>query len=140
MAFVRVHTPAQPDRFVRVPTDLLEALLHLRLSGLQYRIFLWAIRHTYGWNRSRTRFTWYRMAKDLNSNRGSVFRAGTQLLKAGVLDIADGYLGVSVAITKEQLWRSRTSVAIQQHLPVPSSNENDAGRQRFSGRPKTDVN
>ena len=74
-----------PDRFVRLPTELLGALLHARLSGTQWRILLWVIRHTYGWNRSTTAFSWYQIAKELSLDRGGVFRAGKRLLEGAML-------------------------------------------------------
>jgi hypothetical protein len=34
-------------RFVRVPTELLEALLRAGLAGGQLRVILWVVRNTY---------------------------------------------------------------------------------------------
>ena len=39
-------TSSQPDRFVRLSTELLEAVLSFRLTGVQLRIILWVIRNT----------------------------------------------------------------------------------------------
>lgn len=78
------------ERFVRLPTQLLEALLPLKLTGVQLRMLLWVIRKSYGWNRISAPFTWYRMARELLSDRGGVCRAGHALLNARVLLIEDG--------------------------------------------------
>jgi len=85
---------SDPDRFVRLPTDLLEALMRVRLNGTQWRIVLWVIRRTYGWNRNMASFSWYRIAKDLSAERGGVVRAGNRLLAAGLLCAQDGQLGI----------------------------------------------
>lgn len=73
------------DRFIRLPTELLEALLRVPLNGTQWRIVGWVVRHTYGWNRDVVRFSWYRIARDLSIDRGGVVRAGTRLMRSGIL-------------------------------------------------------
>ncbi len=82
------------DRFVRLPTELLESLLQVRLSGLQWRILFWVVRQTYGWNRNTAPFSWYRIATDLGINRGGVVRAGNRLLRCGILDLEAGHIGI----------------------------------------------
>lgn len=80
------------DRFVRFPTPLFESLLRARLSGGQWRVLLWVIRHTHGWNRRFTPFTWYQMAKDIALDRAATYRAGKALLRAGLLVVANHQL------------------------------------------------
>jgi len=82
------------DRFVRVPTELLEALLETPLNGTQWRILFWIIRHTLGWNRSMTSFSWYRIARELALDRGGVVRAGTRLIQSGILAVVGDQVGV----------------------------------------------
>src|SRR5690242_4685465 len=84
----------QPDRFVRFPTELLETMLYSKLTGVEARILLWVIRNTYGWNRSTTPFSWYRIANDLSLDRGGVVRAGNILLRARALYANQGRLGI----------------------------------------------
>jgi phage replication O-like protein O len=81
------------ERFVRLPTALLEAILACKLTGVQTRILLWVIRQTYGWNRRTTLFSWYQVAKDLSLDRGGVVRSGRTLMQANVLCAKDGRLG-----------------------------------------------
>jgi len=78
------------DRFVRVPTVLLEALLRVPLTGTQWAILCWVIRQTLGWNRDTTPFSWYRIASDLAVDRGGVARVGHRLLCSGIL-YSDGH-------------------------------------------------
>src|SRR5882672_6073138 len=93
---------AQTERFVRLPTALLEALVRVRLSGSQWRIVLWVIRQTLGWNRSTTAFSWYRIARDLALDRGGLLRAGRMLLRSGILYSGGGQLGIQEDST---LWQ-----------------------------------
>jgi phage replication O-like protein O len=80
--------------FLRIPNVLFEALLRARLSGAQWRIVLWVIRQTLGWNRNRTPFSWYRIACDLDMDRGGVVRAGHRLLQCGILHSDPGQIGI----------------------------------------------
>jgi phage replication O-like protein O len=82
------------DGFLRIPNALLEALLRVRLTETSWRILLWVIRQTYGWNRKEAPYSWYRIARDLSMDRGGVARSGNKLLGAKVLSIRDGRLAV----------------------------------------------
>ena len=133
----------QPNRFVRLSTDLLESLLRARLTGAQWRVLLWVIRYTDGWNRDWTSFTWYRMAKELDLNRAVTYRAGQALLKANILVSEEGRLAVQRAgdlwdaevvsdraDAPRQLWIPEISVAQEQRPALPGNNASVAGRQR----------
>ncbi|PWU05837.1 MAG: hypothetical protein C5B51_13645 [Terriglobia bacterium] len=85
---------AKNDRFIRLPTPLLEALLRTPLNGVQSRIVLWVIRQTLGWNRDLAPFSWYRIATDLGLDRGGVARAGARLLRSGMLTAQGRQLGI----------------------------------------------
>ncbi len=90
------------DRFVRVPTGLLDALLRVQLSGSQWRVLFWVIRQTYGWNRNQTSFSWYRIAKELALDRGGVTRAGHKLLREKLLSLEDNQLRIERDTTRWQ--------------------------------------
>jgi phage replication O-like protein O len=139
-----------PDRFVRVPTPLLEALLRARLTGTEWQVLLWVIRHTDGWNRQWAPFTWYRMAKDLGLDRAGAYRAGQALLRSNILVEAEG----RVAVQRDdrawashrrrvgrdgsrQLWIPGLSVARTQRRTLFTDNENVAGEQRERCRQAT---
>lgn len=92
------------DRFIRLPTELLEALLRAPLNGTQWRIVGWVVRQTYGWNRDVAPFSWYRIAKDLSIDRGGVVRAGTRLLRSEILSAQ----GSNVSMRKnDSQWNHR---------------------------------
>jgi phage replication O-like protein O len=131
------------DRFVRVPTELLDALLKTGLSGAQWRIILWVVRNTYGWNRKSTPFTWYRVAQELDASRPGLYRAGQGLLAAGVLLAQEGQITVQpdsrcwnhdllspTSVAWRQLRIPGMDVAARQRLPLPGDNANVAGGQR----------
>ena len=135
--------PSLQDRFVRVPSLLLEALLRTRLTGAQWRVLLWVIRRTDGWNRDWTPFTWYRMAKDLALDRPATYRARQALLQARVLILAEGRLAVqrdtglwdgdqfaAEADGYRQLWMPGMSAAREQRSALSPDNATVAGRQR----------
>jgi phage replication O-like protein O len=132
------------DRFVRLPTELLEALLSSRLTGVELRIILWVIRNTAGWNRTLTPFSWYMIAKKIGGDRAVVWRAGRTLLQAHVLLLEDGQLGINreaaqwrvVRLTPasdaaRQLWMPMGDVAQEQRRPLPTSNAAVAAGQRI---------
>jgi len=138
LAFMTVH---YPGRFVRISTGLLEALLRVRLSGTQWRILLWVVRHTYGWNREWTPFTWYRLAKELDMDRAAAFRAGNALIQAQLLMLKQRQLAVQMddglwdgrlyrpADDAQQLWMPGINVARKQRRPLPGDNATVAGTQ-----------
>ena len=128
-------------RFVRIPTDLLEALLRLRLSGTQWRLLLWVVRHTYGWNREWTPFTWYRVAKELGMDRAAVYRAGEVLIQAQMLMLKEQRLAPQIddrlwdrrlfAPTGDarQLWMPGINVVGEQRRPLSADNAIVVGGQ-----------
>ena len=85
------------ERFVRVPQQLLETLLPVRLSGLEWRVLLWVLRNTLGWNRRLTLFSWYAIAQELKANRAAVLRAGRRLIQTGILFKDGRCLGAVIA-------------------------------------------
>ena len=82
------------DYFVRLPTKLFDALLLAPLSGTQWRILFWVVRQTYGWHRSTTPYSWYRIAKELSIDRGGAVRAGHRLLRSRILRLEGREIGV----------------------------------------------
>ncbi len=72
-----------------------------RVTGVQARILLWVARHTYGWNRPVTPFSWYRIAKALFLDRAVVYRAAQKLLQGRMLCLQDGNLGIQ---PNHELW------------------------------------
>ena len=132
-----------PGRFVRFATELLEALLRMRLTGIQWRVVLWVVRYTDGWNRVWTPFTWYRMAKELGLDRPATYRAGQALLRAKLLILSDGLLAIqrddsfwdrhvlgSRTGLPKQLSLPEISVAREQRPALLGDNATVAGRQR----------
>src|ERR1022692_1922075 len=137
-------TSSQPDRFVKVPTELLEALLSSRLTGVQLRVSLWVIRNTAGWNRPLTPFSWYRIAKKIGGSQAVVWRAGRKLLQARILFLEHGQMGIQkdgdqwrvsrftpVSDTAGQPLMLVDDVAQEQRQPLPTSNAAVASGKRI---------
>jgi phage replication O-like protein O len=137
-------TSSQPERFVKLPTELLESLFSTRLTGVQLRIILWVIRNTVGWNRKLTPFSWYRIAKRIGGNRAVVWRAGQTLLQTYVLTLQDGQLGIQkescqwrlpalapVRDAEQQSWIPECDVAREQRQSLLGSNAAVAGERRL---------
>jgi phage replication O-like protein O len=133
-----------PDRFIRLPTDVLEALLCQRLSGAQWRIIFWVIRHTYGWNKPSAPFTWYRIAKELGMSRPALYRAGQALLARGVLVLREGQVAIELeSVANRQLPIPGLDVAGQQRTgcwaathALPGGNEKRCSRATVFRRAK----
>jgi phage replication O-like protein O len=119
-----------PDRFIRLPTEVLEEILSKRLSGSQWRIIFWVIRHTYGWNRPSAPFTWYRIAKDVGMSRPALYRSGQNLLTRGVLVVREGQLAIEIeSVANRQLPIPGLDVAREQRFSLPESNAPVAAKQ-----------
>ncbi|MDD5628887.1 MAG: replication protein [Elusimicrobia bacterium] len=74
------------DAHTRLFHELLEPMLRLDLTGVQFRIILWVARNSYGRNGARfARYSWRRMAMDFRMDRRGVARLGADLLKRGIL-------------------------------------------------------
>ena len=131
------------DGFVRISNTLLEALLKLDLTGTQWSILLWTLRNTIGWNRDMTRFSWYRIAKELSMDRGGVSRAGKRLLEVKVLLIQTGQLGIQAdhrvwdrrifrcaCDDSRQLWMTGVSDDQRHRKPMTGNIASDDWRHR----------
>lgn len=88
--------------FMPLPNALTDALLRSRLSGGQWRLVMWALRNTLGWNRPSTPFTWYRIADALGVDRSGVLRSARSLIKQRLITAENGCLAVEV---DPQIWR-----------------------------------
>jgi phage replication O-like protein O len=135
---------AAHDRFLRISNTLIDALLRAQLSGAQWRVLLWVIRHTHGWNRCSTSFTWYRLAKDIGLDRAAAYRAGQALLRSGVLVLHEKELGLepnsanwdrgvlsSQPGDARQLWMPGMDVVREQRKPLSGSNATVVNQQRL---------
>lgn len=121
------------DRFVRLPSQWLDALLRTPLSGTEWRILLWVIRNTCGWGRAAVRFSWYQVARDLGADRGGVSRTGKRLLKNGLLQIELNQIGLSENVVHFNQSRKAVDVV----CPRPMTTVNGDGNHRKRGRPSS---
>lgn len=122
--------PMRTDRFVRLPTALLEELLRLPLSGTEWSILLWVVRNTHGWNRTYAAFSWYRVAKDLALDRAGAYRRGQKLSRAGVLAIEGSRISIEEDPDRWNLPRRPGRAMAQTMTPG-----NVDARHRMDGQP-----
>ena len=129
---------AQSDRFVRLPAELLEALLRTRLTETSWRILLWVIRQSYGWHRQSAPYSWYQIARELSMDRGGVVRTGNRLLRANLLCVRGGQLGLEGDWRRwdARLFAIRTDAGGERVRPGPSGDEHP--RNPMTGRIASD--
>jgi phage replication O-like protein O len=121
------------DGFSQISNTLFAALLKLNLTGTQWRILLWTLRNTIGWNREATRVSWYRIAKELSMDRGGVARAGRKLLAASVLFLRDGQLGIEADHRKWDRRVFRCPFDAARQLWMPGISDDQRHRKPMTG-------
>ncbi len=84
----------QPNGFVVISSRLLQAIATVRLSGTQWRILLWVLRETSRRKQRTVPFRWYHIARQLTLDRSNVHRAGQGLLRARLISIESGRIGL----------------------------------------------
>jgi hypothetical protein len=80
--------------FVVLSERLLQALPALGLSGTQWRVLLWVIRHTNRRKQKTIPCRWSTIARALSLNRSSALRAGRTLLGRQILCMNNSRIGV----------------------------------------------
>src|SRR5262245_62063395 len=138
---------SQHGRFVRLPTELVDAFLRVQLTRTQLRILLWVIRYTYGWNRCVAPFSWYHIAACLEMDRGGIVRAGHALVQARILNVREHRIGIQQNSREwtnskktddaRHLWISQAHADRNHRKPMTSVIESDDSRHRFSVEGKT---
>src|SRR5215831_3471817 len=96
-------------RFVRVPETIFAMLLRTTLSARDYRLLLWVIRETFGWSRTSTPCTWYRIGKELLADCASVYHAAKRFIRSALFIHSDGRLCIafsdgSLSVGSEPRW------------------------------------
>ena len=75
------------DRFVKVPTELVEAMYERHLTVGQYKALLYIIRKTYGWGKTSDVISIAKMAKDTGMAKRSMLRIATKLEDLKIIEI-----------------------------------------------------
>lgn len=75
--------------YTRIPNKILEALYSedIRFTSRQFKVLLFIIRRTYGWNKYAEYISLSSMAKAINVKRPNVCNAVSDLRKMGVLNV-----------------------------------------------------
>ena len=75
------------ERFVKVPTELVEAMYEHHLTVGQYKALLYIIRKTYGWGKTSDVISIAKMAKDTGMAKRSMLRIATKLEDLKIIEI-----------------------------------------------------
>lgn len=75
------------DKFIKVPTDMLEAMYSARFTGGQYKAIMYIIRKTYGWNKTKDKISVTRMAAETGVSKRAMINIVNQLEELNVLKV-----------------------------------------------------
>lgn len=76
----------QPDKHVRISTELLQAIYCRRWTAQHLRILLWVIRHSYGWNRKWAPAVALRkIGEEIGMDYSDAGKAIRGMVRAGIL-------------------------------------------------------
>ena len=75
------------DRFVKVPTELIEAMYERKFTAGQYKALLYIIRKTYGWGKAKDVISITKMAKDTGMTKRAMLKVATKLEDFGIIEI-----------------------------------------------------
>ena len=70
-----VASPQLENGYTSIANEILEALWKVNLSPYEYRVLLYLLRKTYGWQKKTDRITLSQFAKDIGIDRRLIFRA-----------------------------------------------------------------
>ena len=93
--------PQTDDSFVSIATELFEALIKLRISGVENQCLRFIIRKTYGWNKKEDWIALSQFVEATGLSKPHVVRALGQLRKKNIITKKDNGKGVSYGIQKD---------------------------------------
>lgn len=75
----------QPGGYTKVPNTMMRALYRCRFNGSQFRVIIFIIRMTNGWNKGSRIISYKFIAKELDLDRRSVRRTIKTLIQNNVI-------------------------------------------------------
>src|SRR5262245_59917815 len=126
---------AENGGYTRIPNEILEALARAPLSAREHRVVLAVVRQTYGWNRTATPLSAYRLAQFVGvdaSQRTKVSRTLSRLKARGILTNGLAGVGIQKSYDTWQVapWHIRTSTPVAVTNSTAAS-EPDPGPNRI---------
>lgn len=79
------NSPQLENGYVRIASELLEALARFNLTGIEWRIVAAIMRKTYGYNKKESRISYSLISEITNINRRSVIRSIKNLINRKVI-------------------------------------------------------
>lgn len=103
------------EKFVKVPTEIFEALMHASLTKTQMTVFLYIIRKTFGWNKYADMISISMAAKELGKHRRHIQAAFHDLEIMGMIQIDDKLSGrpSKVSINDPEYWDKPALESVQ---------------------------
>lgn len=75
------------ERFVKVPTELVEAMYKRKLTAGQIKAVLYIIRKTYGWGKTSDVISITKMAKDTGMTKRAMLKVVTKLEDLKIIEV-----------------------------------------------------
>ena len=103
-------SPQLEDGYTRIANELLEELCRFPMGGPHFRIAIWILRFTYGWEGRKTmRFNMAEIGRGVGMDRGNVRRTIQELGQMNVLKLD----GKTIGINKDwESWRLHNVVEV----------------------------
>lgn len=127
------------EKFIKIPTDLFEALMHTPLTKTQMMVFLYIIRKTYGWNKYIDVISISRAARELKKDRRWIQKAFRDLELMGMITVTGKTSGrpSKVSINRPGDWErpaieSMGLTCEPTHAGRPASGTTQVGASRYT--------
>ena len=108
------------ESFIKIPTDIMEALYSANLTKNQLRILLYIIRKTIGWRKKWDSVSIAQAAKELGARKQSLLAAVSELEARGIVAVerACGHPS-KMAVNPVSEWKGVTkTVPVTETVPV----------------------
>ena len=94
-------SPQTEDAFTSIATELLEALIKIRISGVENQCLMFIIRKTYGWNKKEDWISLSQFMDATGLSKPHIVRALSKLRDKNIITKKDNGKGVSYGIQKD---------------------------------------
>jgi len=76
---------SEQQAFTKIPNALLEALARESITGGEWRVLIWLIRHTFGWHQEGVRVRIIKLSRDLGIDKAYAHRILKRLVERGIV-------------------------------------------------------
>lgn len=107
---MKEKTPQLENGFIRISTEIWEALGHYRLSGEEWLVLNCIFRKTYGWQKKEDRISFGQFSKYTGLARSNVSRAVSKLLSKKIIGVIKNDNSLSNLYYFNKLYKQWTPV------------------------------